>query len=150
MNKVKESLMKAEVKATTALMSNDANLKKRQKWGKFGFTIISTMSMLAMMCCTALAAPDSIEGKIATGMESIYKIITGIVVPIAIVALAFAAFQFFMGGEKGMEKAKKCALYTIIGIGVVYLAPFLVSTVAGWFTGGNDDSSVWNGTFTVN
>lgn len=80
----------------------------------------------------------TIEQGVKTGMSKVYGIVTAIVVPIAVVCVAIAAFQFFMGGEKGMEKAKKIILYTLLGVAVAYLAPLIVNEVSTWFSSQGD------------
>jgi type IV secretory pathway VirB2 component (pilin) len=97
------------------------------------FATSLAISMASFASATGYS--DTIATNVKTGLGSVYTVITAIVVPIAVIALAFCAFQFFMGGERGVEKAKKTLLYLVIGVALVYLAPVLVSSVASWFSG---------------
>lgn len=124
-----------------------------------GFTIVLTLVLLTMMMTTfAFAAEEeaaqatqasesgtatTIEQGVKTGMGKVYGIITAVVVPIAVICLGVGAFQFFFGGERGVEKAKKVALYTLGGVALVYLAPLIVTEVASWFSS-NGDSGVFS------
>lgn len=100
-------------------------------------SVIVVAMMIFSLAINAFAAGDdtaaTIESGIKTGMEQIYKIITSVVIPVAVVVVAFCAFKIFTGGEKGMEQAKKTLLITVVAIAIVYLAPFLVTQVSGWF-----------------
>lgn len=99
-------------------------------------SVIVVAMMIFSLAITAFAAPDTtsaIENGIKDGMKQIYNIITSIVIPVAVVVVAFCAFKIFTGGEKGMEQAKKTLLITVVAIAIVYLAPFLVQQVSGWF-----------------
>ena len=145
MTKLDKTLIKAQC-AVTANCTPET-LKRRSKYARVGFIIMSCMSILMMMSAVCFAADTAtIEGKIGAGMKEVYTVICGIVVPIAVIALGFAGFQFFFGGEKGVEKAKKTLVYTVIGVGLILLAPLIVSQVSKWFTGGNNNNNVWNGT----
>lgn len=94
-------------------------------------SVVFTLSMGA----AAFAAGDisAISSAIANGMESFYGVLKAVTVPIAAVAAVAAVFQIFTGGEKGMEKAKKIIIYTGIGVGIAFIGPLLINTVAGWF-----------------
>ena len=81
---------------------------------------------------------STIEQGVKTGMGKVYGIITAVVVPVAVVCLGVGAFQFFFGGERGVEKAKKICLYTLGGVALVYLAPLIVTEVASWFSSNGD------------
>ena len=93
---------------------------------------------MAMLLTCVFADGGSIEGQIASGMGSVYGVLKTIAIPIAAVALGFAAYQIFAGGEKGMEKAKKTILYTAIGIAIVFLAPTIINQISGWFSNSGD------------
>ncbi|MGM9554805.1 MAG: TrbC/VirB2 family protein [Faecousia sp.] len=117
-----------------------------------GFAIVLMLVVLTMLMTTFAFAEDApqatqpggggtattIEEGVKTGMGKVYGIITAVVVPIAVVCLGVGAFQFFFGGERGVEKAKKICLYTLGGVALVYLAPLIVTEVASWFSSNGD------------
>lgn len=108
-------------------------------------TMMIIAIVTAMFCSFALAADptaptDAIEDGVKTGLSQLYSIMTKLVVPVAVVVLAWCAFKVFAGGQKGMEEAKKTALITIIVIAIVYLAPLIVQQVASWFESSMDTS----------
>lgn len=90
---------------------------------------------LLMSAVPAFATAD-IAGQVTQGLSQVYKIISAIVLPIAIIALAWAASKLIGGGARGGEEAKAMIIKIIIGIGIVYLAPVIITTIAGWFSKG--------------
>lgn len=109
-------------------------------------SVLMICCILSMLFATAVFATDgtaeTISGSITSGMEKVYSIITAIVVPVAIICAAVAAFQIFLGGEKGMEKAKRIIIYTLLGVAIVYLAPLIVREVGSWFKGYSNFSNL--------
>lgn len=81
---------------------------------------------------------SSVASGIQGGLNSLWGLLKAVGIPVAAIAVVFAAFQIFTGGEKGMEKAKKTLLYTAVGVGILYLGPWLITTIAGWFTSAGD------------
>lgn len=104
----------------------------------FAFAVDGEDASQATQASDSSAAAATIEQGVKTGMGKVYGIITAIVVPIAAVCLGVGAFQFFFGGERGVEKAKKICLYTLGGVALVYLAPVVVSEIASWFSSTGD------------
>ena len=106
---------------------------------RYGYTVAM---MLSLLMTTAFAtqtgdAAGAIEQGMKSGLKEVYTILTAVAVPIAVICIGFCAVKIFMGGEKGMEQAKKLAIYTAVGLAVVYLAPAIVTQVAGWFSDNN-------------
>lgn len=87
----------------------------------------------------AFAATTDIINGIRDGMSEIYTIILYITIPVTVVFVAFAAFKAIWGGDKGMETAKATIVRLVIGLAIVYLAPLLVVTAAGWFDNSGDE-----------
>lgn len=106
--------------------------------------VICMTVILALAMCVSPAFASSqdpstaIQNGVTTGLKQVYLVITAIVAPIAVVVIAFAAIKIFTGGEKGMQQAKTMAIYTVIALAVVYLAPLLISQVSSWFNGYSD------------
>lgn len=85
--------------------------------------------------------PDSeIGDKISGGVLPFYAILTRIALPVAALFIAIAAFKLIFGSEQEANKAKSTMIRVIIGLAIIYAAPYLVATVGGWF---QDFNSVW-------
>ena len=136
-------------------MKTITTTKKHSAVLRRGFAIVLMLILTTMLLTTFAFAVDgedasqatqasgsgtaaTIEQGVKTGMGKVYGIITAIAVPIAAVCLGVGAFQFFFGGERGVEKAKKICLYTLGGVALVYLAPVVVSEIASWFSSTGD------------
>lgn len=79
---------------------------------------------------TAFCASSTILDAVNTVTDEIYTIARSIVVPICIVALAIAGFQFLIGGNQGAEKARKVVIGCVGAICFVVFAPMIVKTIA--------------------
>ena len=102
---------------------------------------------------TALGNTSSSSGTASTGITNavnsitnqVYKIVRSVVVPFCIVALAFAGFQFLIGGNQGAEKARKVVIGCICAIGFVVFAPMVVQVVSGLVASeGSNDMEDYN------
>lgn len=71
-------------------------------------------------------------------MDKVYGIMKGVGIVVAAIGVAMSAFQLFLGGDKGMEKAKKTIIYTAVGCGILFLAVPITSAIANMFSGSND------------
>lgn len=76
---------------------------------------------------------DDIATQIKSGVAKGYGAMKSIGIVVAAVGVALAAFYLFTGGDKGMEKAKKTLLYTVLGCGILFLAVPIVTFIAGLF-----------------
>lgn len=98
-----------------------------------------------------LAVSTSVVPAMATGpsnqnlvtqmqeaMDKVYGIMKGVGIVVAAIGVAMSAFQLFLGGDKGMEKAKKTIIYTAVGCGILFLAVPITSAIANMFSGSND------------
>lgn len=104
--------------------------------------MVALMLIIGCLSMTAFATGGSgavsgagIGDEIKGGLGEVYDIINTIALPLAALSFVYAALQFFFGGQQGVEKAKKTMIWTIIGIALVYLAPYLVTQIKGWFDG---------------
>ena len=106
-------------------------------------TVMSVLMVAMVLFSLAISAFAEGEGTesnikniqtgVAEGMKNVYSIILTITIPVAIAVVGFCAFKIFTGGEKGMQEAKKTFLIAVVALAIIYLAPWLVQQVAGWF-----------------
>ena len=75
---------------------------------------------------------DLIEGM-KSAMTNIYSVMKGVGIVVAAIGIALSAFQLFLGGDKGMEKAKKTIIYTVIGCGILFLAIPITNAISSMF-----------------
>lgn len=128
-------------KKTCGATLNDIGLQERvsDSFNSLMATVAGAAAAIPAVMSVAFAtgvegAMSNVESGITTGLGQAWSLLKAIALPIAAIIAVICAFHIFVGGEKGMEKAKKIALYLIIGLAVVYLGPLLVETVAGWFS----------------
>lgn len=76
--------------------------------------------------------------QMQVAMDKVYGIMKGVGIVVAAIGVAMSAFQLFLGGDKGMEKAKKTIIYTAVGCGILFLAVPITSAIANMFSGSND------------
>ena len=94
--------------------------------------------MTSIYCTMISASPvfassDSVIQGITRGTEEVWKLLIGIVAPIAAVALALQVIKIIWGGQRAAEEAKSAAIKIVIAIAVVLMAPAIISAVRGWF-----------------
>lgn len=119
------------------------NLTSTAKTRKIALGLAMALMISVTLVSSLAFATNNISDNIFKGLDEVYGILWKIALPIAAVCLAFCAFKIWAGGERGMETAKRTALYTLIAMAIVFLAPVIVKTVAGWFnSGGNQFSTL--------
>ena len=103
---------------------------------KYGPGLISALSFAVVLLIYGVipvfAATNAVNDGFVAIMESIYRIIRTVSVPVGAVALAYCGFQVFTRGEQGMENAKRVGKYILIGVVVILLAEGLISLVQSW------------------
>ncbi len=87
---------------------------------------------------------SDITTGIKNAMSTLYKAMKTVGVVVAAVGVALAAFYLFTGGDKGMEKAKRVLLYTVIGCGILFLAVPIINFMADMFKDSSKDVSTLN------
>lgn len=93
----------------------------------------------------AMAAGDDLIEGMKSAMTNIYSVMKGVGIVVAAIGIALSAFQLFLGGDKGMEKAKKTIIYTVIGCGILFLAIPITNAISSMFlnnTASKDFSSL--------
>lgn len=85
----------------------------------------------------AMAGPTdtTLVTNMKNAMNNVYSIMKGVGIVVAAIGIALSAFQLFMGGDKGMEKAKKTLIYTAVGCGILFLAVPITNAIASMFSG---------------
>lgn len=92
----------------------------------------------------AMAGGDNLVTQMQTAMDNVYGIMKGVGIVVAAIGVAMSAFQLFLGGDKGMEKAKKTIIYTAVGCGILFLAVPITKAIADMFSGSNDKFTTLN------
>lgn len=77
----------------------------------------------------------TLVSNMKSAMNNVYSIMKGVGIVVAAIGIALSAFQLFMGGDKGMEKAKKTLVYTAVGCGILFLAVPITNAIASMFGG---------------
>lgn len=94
------------------------------------------LALLALVISVVHQAPtqalsaqnQALVDSIYSGLSKVYEVLYKAVLPIAGICVAGCAFTIWLGGEKGVEKAKKILLYTVMGMVIVFIAPTIVVT----------------------
>ena len=89
----------------------------------------------------AMAVDNTLVTQMRQAMDQVYGIMKGVGIVVAAIGVAMSAFQLFLGGDKGMEKAKKTIVYTAVGCGILFLAVPITSAIADMFSGSKDKFS---------
>lgn len=97
----------------------------------------------------AMAAGETTGGEglvtqMQKAMDNVYGIMKGVGIVVAAIGVAMSAFQLFLGGDKGMEKAKKTIIYTAVGCGILFLAVPITSAIANMFSGSDNKFTTLN------
>lgn len=120
----------------------------RQRRNRVVALTLMTALMVTMMVVPAFAtgAEQQIVDGVSDGMYKLYSLFQALLAPIAVVLVVWNVFKALFFGERGMEGAKKSIIIILGIVAVVYLAPLIVSTVSGWFSGasGNTTNQVFN------
>ena len=105
-------------------------------WTKYRTRIVQLGVVIYSMFWSAVPAMADVDiaHEVTSGLAQVYKIITAVVLPVAIIALAVCAFKMVSNDTKAGDAAKATAIKICVGIAIVYMAPFLVMTVSGWFS----------------
>ena len=128
----KKAVVRKFVSAQTSVMYHSAKLNS-----KAGNAFLGVCCALIGASAPGFAAPANATDGIVEGIEkasdNIYGAMKAIGIVVAVIGVALAAFYLFTGGDKGMEKAKKTILYTVIGCGILFLAVPIVNLFIGMF-----------------
>ena len=114
----------------------------------FAFVGIAMLNGTTVAFCEDTTTPSdadvatTIQGAFSGLTKQIYDIMRAIVIPCCIVALAFAGFQFLVGGNQGAEKARKAVIAVILTVCFVVFAPLALYTIGDMVK--SNGTSDWN------
>lgn len=133
---------------TGLMIPQIGSLTQKQKRVIVLLCFAAVVLFLLMMPAFAQNTTTTIETEIKKGTQSIYDLFKAILAPIAVVMVVWNVYKALFLGDKGMESAKKGVLIILCIVAVVYLAPVIVTTVRGWFSGIGDQGVFTTGTGT--
>ena len=105
----------------------------KEKKHSFLAAIMTAFYCTLVSATSVFASSDSVVQGITKGTEEVWKLLIGIVAPIAAVALALQVIKIIWGGQRAAEEAKSAAIKIVVAIAVVLMAPAIISAVRGWF-----------------
>lgn len=77
---------------------------------------------------------QTITTPLKSGLGQVYKLLTAIILPIAVIVIAICAIQMIWGSTRSGEVARSTLIRVVIALAIIYLAPLLVRTISGWFS----------------
>lgn len=93
------------------------------------FALVVMMAQQLFVHASGLNTEDqNLVTSIYNGLAQVYGVLYKAVLPIAGVCVAGCALTIWLGGEKGIEKAKRILLFTVMGMVIVFIAPAIVVT----------------------
>ena len=106
--------------------------KTRKKAKAIVLSIIAVLSVFVLQLMLVSAANATYD-QILQPIQAIYDLVKYSVTIIAGLVLLFAGIQYVTSGSDPMkrEKAKNMVMYVLIGLAVIWAAPFIVKLVLG-------------------
>jgi len=107
--------------------------KTRKKAKAIVLSIIAVLSVFVLQLMLVSAADTTAYDQILQPIQAIYDLVKYSVTIIAGLVLLFAGIQYVTSGSDPMkrEKAKNMVMYVLIGLAVIWAAPFIVKLVLG-------------------
>lgn len=108
---------------------------------KTAIVLITVILTLAMSVSVAYADESVIEQQIRSGFGNVYGIIQSVTLPVCAVMAAIHGLRLAGSSDDQQAgvKAKAALVKVALAMAIVYLAPYLVKTVEGWFDGLSSD-----------
>ena len=74
-------------------------------------------------------AADADLDKIKEPLNRVYSVVQALVSVVGVIVISFAGFKFMVSGEnvQARESSKQMLSYAVVGLMVVWMAPFLVN-----------------------
>ena len=102
------------------------------------FVYTALLSTVPVAAAPGSGASSAITNGVKSGISQVYSIISAIVLPIAVLALAICAAKLIVGTPKAADEAKSFAIKIVIALALVYLAPLIIGEVSSWFNSYSD------------
>ena len=87
---------------------------KKVKWQSCLAAVMTGIYCTLISASPVFASSDSVIQGITRGTEEVWKLLIGIVAPIAAVALALQVIKIIWGGQRAAEEAKSSAIKIVI------------------------------------
>lgn len=137
--KIDEAMISMSNKGAAFARENPKKVRSIKRYAMFALCLGLLMSIT--IGCTAFAAAD-LGKSISEGLGKVWTLMKTVGIAVAAIGCCVAAFQFFFGGERGVDKAKKSLLYTAVGVGVLFIAPLIVVTIKDWVEASGTGSGI--------
>lgn len=135
-----KAINRAMIRAQSWAMTHDISSKAGTRFLAICAALTGSISpAMALGGNSGSAVANNIVEGIQDAMNTAYGAMRNIGIVVGVCGVALAAFFLLTGGDKGMEKAKKTLLYTVIGFGVLMLAVPLVNFFVSMFSNSTQD-----------
>lgn len=98
---------------------------------RFSFVpfLVPVFFVLLAVMPFAHAADEADLAKIKEPLDRVYSVVQALVSVIGMIVITFAGFKFMSSGEnlQARESSKNMLAYAIIGLLIIWVAPFLVN-----------------------
>jgi len=107
--------------------------KKRKKAQKIVLPIVLFVAMFALQLVLVSATDTATYDQILQPIQAVYDLVKYAVTIIAGLVLLFSGITYITAGSDPgkREKAKSMIMYVLIGLAVIWAAPFIVRLVLG-------------------
>lgn len=126
------------VSVQSYVMAEAPNVLTSKAGNRFLGGCLAVSASVVPAMAEGTAGGTGLVTQMQQAMDNVYGIMKGVGIVVAAIGVAMSAFQLFLGGDKGMEKAKKTIIYTAVGCGILFLAVPITSAIANMFSGSND------------
>lgn len=127
------------------VMAEAPNVLTSKAGNRFlGGCLAVSAAVVPAMATGETTGGEGLVTQMQKAMDNVYGIMKGVGIVVAAIGVAMSAFQLFLGGDKGMEKAKKTIIYTAVGCGILFLAVPITSAIANMFSGSDNKFTTLN------
>ena len=115
-------------------------LQKTSNTRKYLALFVAVTMVMAMMCSSfafaagdAASATNELTNGITGGLEQAYSIIKTIAIPVGVIGFVVCGVKMLWGNQKSAEEGKSALIRIILAMGIIFIGPLIVKTIAGWF-----------------
>lgn len=107
--------------------------KTRKKAKAIILSAVAILSVFVLQLMLVSAADSATYDQILQPIQAVYDLVKYAVTIIAGLVLLFAGIQYITSGSDPVkrERAKSMVMYVLIGLAVIWAAPFIVKLVLG-------------------